>query len=474
MEGGGINSGSRRNGSGPTLARLIAVRVLERVERVRAYADIALHHALSQTNLASVDRALATEIVYGTLRWRGCIDYLLRGALDQDLSKLEPLVTTTLRIGAYQIYFCDRIPDNAAVDEAVRCARAVGAERATGLVNAVLRRLARERDTHSFPKLEDDALEHLMHALSLPRWLAERWIGEFGVERAVSLARACNVRPPLTVRCNRQRIGREALLAELLPAFPHAAACELSPDGIVLGRKGDPGRDAHFLAGQYTVQDEASQLVVELLDPQPADQILDVCAAPGTKTSGIAERLGEAGGVLALDRHSNRLNLVGRNARRLGLKGINTLVRDATRPLDDLPTAPGESPASDREPFDRVLVDAPCSGIGALRRNPDARWRVRAHDPAKLANVQRSILTNAAQVVRPGGTLVYSTCTLMREENDEVIDDFLAQHDDYTLAPPSELPASLAKVLDKRGLLRCYPDLHDTDGFFAARLVRRS
>ena len=470
---GQIDSGARRRGAGPTLARLIAVRVLERVERVRAYADLALHDALAQSNLASADRALATELVYGTLRWRGRLDHLLHRVVDREWDDLEPLVVTTLRIGAYQICFCDRIPDSAAVDEAVRCTRAVGAERASGLVNAVLRRLAREAGEIAFPELENDPVGHLEHALSLPHWIAERWLADYGAEPAAALARACNEPPPLTIRANRQRAGRDPLLEKLRPGHPAAHACRLAPAGIVLGRKGNPAQDPLFLAGEYTVQDEASQLVSELLAVRPDDFVLDVCAAPGTKTTAIAETLSKAGGVLALDRNPQRLNLVARSARRLGLSGISTLRRDATAALGDLPVPTGWPAAQSGAPlFDRILVDAPCSGLGTLRRNPDARWRVRPSDPRQLAALQSAILARAADVLRPGGGLVYSTCTVLREENEDIVNSFLSGHPGFRLVPKPELPAVLAPVLGDEGFLRCFPHLQDSDGFFAARLER--
>lgn len=473
--GGGGEGSVRRRGAGPTLARLIAVRVLERVERVRAYADLALHHALAQSNLSSLDRALATELVYGTLRWRGRIDFALAHALERSPAELEPLVLTTLRIGAYQLLFSDRIPDTAAVDEAVRCARAVGAERATGLVNAVLRRVARERETCPLPDLATNPVGHLEHALSLPHWIAERWLADYGPEQAVALARASNGAPPLTVRANPLRGTREVLLEHLKADFPDARPCRYATHGLVLGHGGAPGSDPRFRAGEYTVQDEAAQLVVELMQLEPAHHVLDVCAAPGTKTTGIAERLEAGGGrVLALDRHANRLSLVARAARRLELSCIHTLVRDATRPLTDLPDFVDADAPSTGALFDRVLVDAPCSGLGAMRRNPDARWRVRSGDPARLAEVQRTLLDRAAEVVAPGGSLVYSTCTVMREENEAVIEPFLERSPGFRLARRDEAPPNLAPLLDDAGHMRCHPHLHDTDGFYAARLIRVS
>ncbi|MEE8167083.1 MAG: 16S rRNA (cytosine(967)-C(5))-methyltransferase RsmB [Myxococcota bacterium] len=451
-----------RKSAGPTAPRMIAIRVVERVQRAGSYADLALHHALVQSRMPAADRGLATELVYGTLRWRGRLDYLISQALDRELSKLEPLVTSALRVGAYQLFFSDRIPATAAVDEAVRCVRAMGMERATGLVNAVLRRLAREGDQIALPRLEDDPQGHLVHACSLPVWLAERWLAEYGPEEAAELATAMNAPAPVTIRVNRTRTTRAEMLDELKERYPAATACRHAPDGIVLG-KGDAGHDPAFLAGLFSIQDEASQLVVELLDPQPGERILDTCAAPGTKSAAIAERLNGVGHVLALDRNGRRLRLIGRGIRRLGLGGVATLERDASQSLDGL--------AKDGL-FDRILVDAPCSGLGSLRRNPDARWRIKPEDFGPLASLQRALLESAAAVLRPGGSLVYATCTLTPEENEAIIRGFLATRASWRLAGRDAVPAGIRELLDENGMLRLLPHRHDTDGFFAVRLVR--
>jgi len=461
-----VASGSARD-TGPTRPRLVALRVLARVERTRAYADLALHQALSQSGLPGPDRALATELVYGTLRWRGHLDFLLSKVVERDLAKLEPMVASVLRLGAYQLVFLDRIPESAAVDQAVRCARAIGAERATGLVNAALRRLARERANFDPPSLEADPVGHLCHGLSLPRWLAERFIDLLGPEEAALLARALNETPPLVVRTNRRKITRDLLCEELRPRFPDLVPCPLSRDGIALGHGGDPATDPAFLAGRFSVQDEASQLVVALLDPQPGERILDTCAAPGSKSAAIAERVGPRDRVLALDRHPKRLALVTRGARRLDLGNIVALARDATHDLSDLVAE------QNGFRFDRILVDAPCSGLGSLRRNPDARWRIQAHDPAQLASLQGALLDRASEVLKPGGTLVYSTCTLLPEENEKVVEAFLDRHSHFEAVPRAELPRELYPVLDETGTLRCWPHREKTDGFYAAALRSR-
>jgi 16S rRNA (cytosine967-C5)-methyltransferase len=446
-------------------ARTLALRVLQRVEESGAYADLALHAALAKSRLDPRDRAFATELVYGTLRFRGRLDFLLAQVTGRPLARLEHSIVQVLRLGAYQLVFCDRVPDAAAVSESVRLAHAAGVGRAAGLVNASLRRLARERDAISLPTLAGDPLAHFVHTLSFPRWIAERWITAFGAEQAAALANALNEAPPRTLRANRLRIERDALLAELQQRFPLATACRFAPDGVTLGRRGDPAGDPAFQQGRMTVQDEASQLVVELLDAQPGERVLDACAAPGAKATAIAERVGEAGEVIALDRNERRLGLVARDAARLGLGNLRVLLADASAAEID-----GLDPA----PFDRILVDAPCSGLGALRRNPDARWRVQPQAIAQLAAVQRAILAAVSKRLRPGGTLVYSTCTISPEENDDVVKWLLEYAPELRRASETVLPTSLRSLVGQDAALHCWPQRHDTDGFFAARLERSS
>lgn len=441
-----------QRGAAPTRARALALRVLERVTRAGAYADLALAAALRGSGLAPRDRAFATELVYGTLRWRGRIDYLLRAVLNRPLEDLEALLATLLRMGAYQILFCDGVPHSAAVDQSVRCARATGAGRGASLVNAALRQLARRAPSLPLPRLAEDPLGHLEHALSLPRWLAERWLSLLGPTEAAALAAASNQPAPLVARINPLRTTRAGLLRELRQRIPLAAPCRYAAHGIVLGHAGHPAHDPAFLDGRMSVQDEAAQLVVDWLAPRRGERVLDLCAAPGGKTAAIAERVGPKGLVVAVDRHPGRLALIGRSCRRLGLGNVTSLLRDATGDLGDLPGAP----------FDRVLVDAPCSGLGALRRNPDARWRLRPGDPARLAQVQSAMLARAAPLLRPGGALLYSVCTLLPEENEAVAAGL-------PLKTSRRVPAALRPLVDPDGFMRTWPHRHGADGFFAAR-----
>jgi 16S rRNA (cytosine967-C5)-methyltransferase len=452
---------SSAGGRPPSAARLLALRVLERVAARGAFADLALHAALARSRLPPRERAFATELVYGTLRWQGRLDWALARCLGREPASLERPVCLVLRLGAYQL-LCERgVPARAAVDESVRCLRALGLERATGLANAALRRLARERADLGLPELERDPLGHLVHALSLPPWIAERWLALFGAQDAAALARASNAPPPLAVRANRLRGDRVALLAELRERFPEAAPGRLAPDAVVVGRRGDLARDPAFREGRCTVQDEAAQLVVELLDPRPGERVLDLCAAPGGKAGAAAERVGPPGQVVGLDRSRRRLRLLAREARRLGLAWLLACAADASRPL---PLAPGG--------FDRVLVDAPCSGLGVLRRNPDQRWRLSPGDPARLARVQAALLAHGALALRRGGTLVYSTCTVLPEENEGVVREFLRRTPGFRQLARGELPEGLRGLADPEGWVRTRPDLHDADGFVSARLVR--
>lgn len=454
-------SAQKRQTSRPTHARLLAIRVLDRVENSSAFADLALSAALARSRLAPSDRALATELLYGTLRWRGRVDFLLSHVLDRKLSEVESVVRSILRVGAYQVAIMTKIAPSQAVDQTVNCAKVLGAHRAAGFVNGVLRNLSRELKGITFPDLTADPLAHIVSYLSLPEWIADRWINRYGVEEAAALAAASNEKPPLTIRANIRRQSSEKLLQELRGRLSEIKPCQVARHGLVVNGKLIPGQDPGFRNGYFTVQDEASQAVVDLLDPQPGDSVLDVCAAPGTKTTAIAERIQESGHVIAVDRHERRLALVGRDSRRLGLQNIELRCLDSTNQLSQLGT----------RKFDRVLVDAPCSGLGTLRRNPDARWRVKAEDPSHLAEVQKLLLAAGLDRVKPGGVLVYSTCTLEPEENDQVVDAVLSSRDDSKLTGPENLPVELSGWIDKQGLMRAYPHQTGTDGFFAAQVT---
>ena len=436
-------------------ARYEALRILVRVEQDKAFADIVLEHALDEARLEARDAALCTEIVYGTLRWRRHLDWRLAAHLKRPLAKLDPWVRNLLRLTAYQILFLDRVPRWAAVDEAVSLARLKA--RAAGpaeFVNAVLRSLTRAPEPPPLPAAVGAALAT---RLAFPDWIAERWIDRHGAREAEALMTAMNERPPITVRANLLRGSRDELARRLRDVELAATrATVLAPEGLVVER-GVVANWAAFAEGWCTVQDQASMLIARLLDPQPGEMVADTCAAPGTKATHLAELMQNRGKIVAMDPHAGRLKLLAGAAARLGL-GI---IESHAGPVAAL--APRW-----RERCDRVLVDAPCSNLGVLRRNPDVKWRRTPDDLERLPIVQRAILEAAASLVKPGGYLVYATCSLEPEENELVVAPFLEAHSGWRVDTPPDWPVAA----DRSGFVRCHPHREGTDGFTAVRLAR--
>ena len=437
-------------------ARYEALRILVRVETDRAFADITLEHALDRAQLEARDAALCTEIVYGTLRWQRHLDWRLSAHLHRPMARLDPWVRALLRLTAYQILFLDRVPRWAAVDEAVSLAKLKA--RTPGpaeFVNAVLRSLTRAPAPRAFPA---NPVEAAGVRWSFPDWIAGRWMARYGRVEAEALMAALNERPPLTLRANRLRITREALAARLREEdLADSRPTVLAPDGLVLD-KGAVSRLAAFTEGWCTVQDEASMLVALLLDPQPGDVVADACAAPGTKTTQLAELMGNRGRIIALDASAGRLKLLDRAAGRLGVTIVESHAGGAAA------LAPRWNGRCDR-----VLVDAPCSNLGVLRRNPEVKWRRTEEDLRRLQQKQRTILASAAAMAKPGGVLVYATCSPEPEENEEVVMPFLATHPDWAL----DAPAEFLVPPDAHGMVRLFPHRHGTDAFTAVRLRRR-
>ncbi len=446
-------------------ARRIAFDVLTRVDE-GGYSDLVLDAALSASaGLDPRERALATELVYGVLRRRGSLDFILKAYCRQPLKKLQPKVLRLLRLGIYQLCYLDRIPDRAVVHSMVELARRCGLERVSGLVNGVLRSYLREPQRVVWPDPHQDALSWLEHGLSLPRWLAQRWLAQYGAQDAMALAESQLSAPPVTVRVNTLKMTREEFLAQLKERDIAAEVTRFAPEGVVLPHAGDlqrlPGREH----GWYQVQDEASMLMAHLLSVEPGQRILDTCAAPGGKTTHVAALTDNRSEILALDLHQQRLDLLRQGAERLDCARIRTLACDMTQPCAALAECE----------FDRVLVDAPCSGLGVLRRNPESRWRRKESDIAVLAQTQRQILHQAAEWVVPGGLLLYSLCTTTPEESSEVVADFLARHPMYAqIDLANRAPAHWAPLFDKQGQLVTRTGVHGPmDCFFAAGFYRQ-
>jgi 16S rRNA (cytosine967-C5)-methyltransferase len=440
-------------------ARAVAWEVLERVERDRAFAELALHGALRDSDLPRRERALATELSYGALRLRGRLDAALAQCLDRPLRHLEPRLRQLLRLGAYQILCLHGVGDAPAVHATVELAKQGGLERAAGLVNAVLRRLVRrvEEGSLRFPSLAEDPLAHLEQWGSLPGWLAQRWLDELGAAEAAALAEALLAPPPRTVRV------AESADIDALARRLRARRTPYAPRGLTdLGA--DPARDPAFERGEITIQDEASQLMPLLLGARRGDAVVDCCAAPGSKTAQLAEIVGPTGEVTAFELHASRIPLIRRQLARLGLSNARVLERDVRQGFD----------LRGRTSYRAILVDAPCTGLGALRRNPDARWRLRPEDVPRCAALALELLSSAGRYVEPGGALVYSVCTFTPEETEHTVTRFLAEHGDFARGDPRPfLPAAAAKLVDERAALRTLPHRDGCDGFYAVRLERR-
>jgi 16S rRNA (cytosine967-C5)-methyltransferase len=445
-------------------ARVAALRVLREVARgdVQPAAVLAREHrALSDPR----DRALTTEIVTGTLRWQRALDAAIAGAAARGLDALDPDVLLILRLSLYQLLHLDRVPASAVVDDAVSLARSAGQARATGFVNGVLRTLSRARGRLGLPSRPErgapraDALAYLGVTQSHPDWLVARWLDRYGFEHADAWTAFNNATPAVTLRANRLVISRDALARELreeddLDTVPGRYA----PDALIV--QGGRLPDAR---GRFTIQDEASQLVPLLLGARPGERVLDLCASPGGKATALAADMEGRGLIVACDARARRMRLLAGTVRDSRAPNVR-LVQVGSR--DEVPFAPV---------FDRVIVDAPCSGLGTVRRDPDIRWRRAEAELAGFAAYQQTLLARAARAVAPGGRLVYATCSSEPEENDAVVEAFLAAHPGFRLLHAGEIDeARLGPVTDARGMLRTLPFAHGLEAFFAAALVRRS
>lgn len=440
----------------PETSRQAAFKVLHRVTSTGSYADILIEREFQ--GLDERERPLATEIVYGVLRWQMKIDWIIGSFSGIKVKKLEDRVLTALRIGIYQIYFLSGVPDSAAVNEAVNLLKPSDA-RKRGFVNAVLRKAASDKDAPRFPALNEDPAGHVSIVYSHPEWMVRRWIKRYGVEEAIEICKANLAVPAKFIRTNTLKLSRDLLLKELADEGFDVKKTVCSPDGVeILGGRGLSPKDA-----RYYIQDEASQLIPYLLRPAPGEIVLDACSAPGGKATHMAQIMKNRGSIYALDRHSSRLRAVEESARRFGIGIIKALEADAASPLEFAP----------HEGFDAILCDSPCSGLGVLRRSPEIKSRRKEDDLLELSSRQRLILNNLSRHLKKGGRLVYSTCTSEPEETDMVIRDFLSEHGDFILEGAGGYVPEVCKgLVDSSGLFRTYPHRHRMDGFFGARLKK--
>jgi len=443
--------------------RAICLEILNRIDETDRRADQLLTNAFKRyRHLTSLDQAFLTDLTYGTLRWRGKLDWVIRHFSKVPFEKVESKVLNVLRIGLYQILFMSRTPVSAAVNESVELAKKFRGRGGASFTNGILRSFLREKESFKYPKFEDHPALHLAVEQSHPLWLAERWIEELGAEEALRVCASNNQPAPLTLRTNTLKIDRDRLVEKLKERGLHPVPTLYSPDGITL-REPPPVSELPFLKeGLYLIQDEASQLVTASLDPQPGEMILDACAAPGGKTTHMAQRMGNSGRIYALDLTQQKLGLIENLCLRLGVATVMTVRADA-RQLLSIPGISG---------FDRILADVPCSGFGTLRRNPDLRWRKGEGDVKRLSELQSSILANLSAYLKKGGTLVYSTCTVFREENENIVEGFLRDHPEFQLDQIGLVLPRESFLFVQEGYFKTFPPMDGMDGFFIARFMK--
>jgi 16S rRNA (cytosine967-C5)-methyltransferase len=445
-------------------ARVAAYETLRAVESGRADLPSALARARSRLD-DERDRALAGEITVGTLRWQGAFDAIVEAFSGRAIARLDGEILTVLRLSMFQLLHLDRVPAAAVVDDGVELARKAGKRSAAGFVNAMLRRVSRERGRLPLPAAPGpDAdrtaiLNYLSTTLSHPRWLVSRWLDRYGYDAVERWAQFDNAPAPLTLRTNTLRTSKEALRQALADAGVETRDARYARDALIV-TDGNPLLTPLAHDGRFVVQDEASQLVGEFVGARAGERILDACASPGGKTTQMAAAMHDRGLIVAADVRGKRIDLLSRTVADSGATAIRIVQADAR----------GAMPF--RQPFDAVLLDAPCSGLGTIRRDPDVRWRRTESDLPALADAQLRMLTQASVVVRPQGRLIYATCSSEPEENDQVVQAFCAANPEFVIEPPAELGEAVRAVIDSSGFLRTLPFAHGLEAFFAARLVR--
>lgn len=434
-----------------------ALNLLEAIEKNQSYSNLLLNNVIKKNNVDPKDIGLLTELTYGTLQRKMTLDFYLEPFLKK-ARKLEPWVKQLLRITLYQMTYLDKIPDRAAIYEAVEIAKKKGHKGISSMVNGVLRTIQRE----GIPSLEEikDPIERLAIATSHPEWLVKRWVDQLGFEKAQEMCEINLTAPLQTARVNTTKMNREKCLQMLLEEGYQVEASPVIPEAIKC-LKGNLANSNAFKEGYITIQDESSMLVAHALGVEKDEHILDACAAPGGKSTHIAEKLSLTGQVISLDLHEHKVKLIAENANRLGLSNIETRGLDSRKVQEHF----------EKESFDRILLDAPCSGLGVMRRKPDMKYTKKEEDVFRLHSIQTDLLKAVAPLLKKGGILVYSTCTVDDEENDQVVKAFLTNNPDFEgdLGFKKRMPEAI-QPLCKDYSLQILPQDFGSDGFYIAVL----
>jgi len=442
-------------------AREVAVKVLNRIERTDSYLDKLLDFELKNSDLSRLDKSFLTELVNGTIRWKLKIDYVISQFYRGDYSKLDINLKNAIRLAMYQIMFLERVPQSAAVNESVEFVKKLRGQYLANLVNAILRSAIRKIDLVDYPQIEDDPVRALSVAHSFPAWLVRRFLNRFGNYETEQILISLNDRPRLSLRVNTNRVPTEQLASEFDSRGLRVSCGQFIPNFLYVEGLARIGELDSYKAGLFTVQDESAGLVSKLLDPKPGERILDVCAAPGGKTTHILELTNGEVELVAIEKYENRARLIQNSLDRLGYTGVKIIVADAT-----VYSEPSLSL------FDKILIDAPCTGFGVIRKKPDSKWKREPEDVGKLNEIQIDIFENVSKLLKPGGVIVYSTCTIESDENQGIIYRFLESHPEFTIEP-ADLYVDRA-VVGREEFVEIFPHRHDMDGGFAARIKKVS
>ena len=437
-------------------AREIAYKILLDVEKNKNYSNMSINKHFKDIKLSNQDRGLATEIVYGVIENKYYIDYMIDKLSKVKTNKMEIYVKTLLRMGIYQIIFLNSISDYAAVNETVNLAKKKNSK-VSGFINGILRNVIRQKETIGDIKVKDD-IDYLAIKYSYDKWLIRNWMIHFGKEFTEELLEANSERPSIYLRTNTLKVTRDELIEKLLEQNIKAEKVNVVDEAIKVENLKDIENNKLYKEGLFTVQDISSMLVGKVMNPKENSLVLDVCSAPGGKTTHIATLMKNTGQVVSRDIYDHKLKLINASCKRLGLTNVDVQEYDGMK-LDK------DSIAK----FDYVLADVPCSGLGIIRRKPEIKYKEK-EEFRELPPIQKKILENASKYVKVGGTLIYSTCTIQDSENLDVIKEFLQKHKNFELSPIDEVRVDLDN--QDKGFMKIYPNVHDMDGFFISKLIR--
>jgi len=448
--------------------REMAVKILYDIDKNGAYSNISLSKHLDSGNFKDIDRAFITELVYGILKWKLTIDFIISSFSKIKPKKISPWILNILRIGVYQIIFTDKIPVSAACNESVKLAKRYGHAASSKYVNGVLRNIARNKGNIKYPDKKDDLSKFLSVNYSHPVWMVDEWLKRYGEIFTEELLKSNNQTPHFIIRTNTLKISKTDLKKRLEEEGFEVDYGQYIEEALIIKNPKSLHEIDAFKKGYFQVQDESSMLVASILNPEPDDFVLDVCSAPGGKATHLAQLMDNRGKIIARDIHEHKIQLINQAAKRLGIDIIKTEIFDAVTFDEKL-----------EEKADKVLVDAPCTGLGIIRRKPDIKWTRKKEDKNEIIKLQKKILSTSSKYVRKGGIIIYSTCTIEPEENEYIIEEFLKNNQDFSLEDawvnlPENLKDLTGNFNERKEYIQLYTNKHGVDGFFIAKLKKGS